>query len=438
MRCFAPVVFTVFATGFAFSSPEKSEEIRFNEWFYDKTLRLDLIHIGTDVSEGYALINEKEEVFWGGRYFCLDRFPDYGKHRISVYDLETGKLIFRQGYSSLFSEWQTTDEAKTKQVRAFEEVIRLPFPKKKVKVVISSRNRNGNFTEIFSISVDPESLLIDKTKTKTDIQVIDINVPQPADRCLDIVIVGDGYTREEGEKFEADARRFADVLFETDPFISFVDRICIRAIKPLSKESGTTDPRRGIFRDTPIRTTLNTFNSARYLTTRNLRELHDICANAPYDTIIVMVNSSQYGGGGIFGFYAVFVSDNEYDEYIFTHEFGHSFGGLADEYYTSSVSYNDFYPRGIEPWEPNITAWLKGRHIKWAEVITPGVPLPTPEDETRYSNVVGLFEGAGYSAKGLFRPSLDCKMFSKSNKGFCAVCKTALLYMLKVYTLTGC
>ncbi len=147
-----------------------------------------------------------------------------------------------------------------------------------------------------------------------------------------------------------------------------------------------------------------------------------------------MVNSSRYGGAGIYNFFSIFVADNEYDEYVFIHEFGHGFAGLGDEYYTSSVAYSDFYPRGVEPWEPNVSAALKGpERVKWKALLTPDIPLPTPEKE-EFGDKVGVFEGAGYSAKGLFRPALDCKMFSKKRKDFCPVCMAAVEAMLSFYT----
>jgi hypothetical protein len=165
--------------------------------------------------------------------------------------------------------------------------------------------------------------------------------------------------------------------------------------------------------------------------------LRDVAALAPYDTIFMLVNTSRYGGGGIFGLYAVFPSDNEYDEYVFVHEFGHGFGGLGDEYFTSSVAYSDFYPEGVEPWEPNVTALLPGRPLKWIGQVTPGVPVPTPADATRFGGAVGAFEGAGYAAKGLYRPSLDCKMFSKGNQGFCPVCRGALRDLVNLLSEPG-
>jgi len=204
-----------------------------------------------------------------------------------------------------------------------------------------------------------------------------------------------------------------------------------------SRESGPTEPRKGIFRDTILGSSFNTFDSPRYLTLMHTKTLRQVAARVPYDAILVLVNSGRYGGGGVYNQWAVFVSDNEYDEYVMLHEFGHSVGGLADEYYSSAISTDEdiMYPPGIEPWEPNITAFLgrKKEGIKWHDLIEPGVPLPTPERD-EWAGKVGLFEGAGYKAKGLYRSEIDCKMFHKGLVGFCTACRRGLESMIDYYT----
>ncbi|NOZ02747.1 MAG: peptidase M64 [Deltaproteobacteria bacterium] len=409
----------------------------FTDSFVPRGMRLDLIHSGTADSERYSLDQVREEPFWGGRYGRLTDFPDYGKYRVSVYAMPLGRLIYRYGYSSLFGEWQTTAEAASGRVRAIEEAVRFPMPRRQVRVVIASRKKDGRFEDVYSVTIDPGSREVDRGRRFDGVEVLNLEVNGPPESVVDVLILGDGYTEGESAKFNKDARRFLRVLFQTSPFKEMRQSFAVRAIRAPSAGSGPDEPRRGIFTDTGLSTTFDTFGSARYLTSTRSRDLRDLAALAPYDTLIVMVNTSRYGGGGIFGLYSVFASDNEFDEYIMTHEFGHGFAGLGDEYYSSSVAYSDFYPRGVEPWEPNLTALLKDHPLKWRALVDDSTPIPTPPDRARYGNVVGAFEGAGYSAKGLYRPAMDCKMFSKGNKGFCPVCKAAVEDMIRLLTSPG-
>lgn len=403
----------------------------FADHFLPRAMRIDLVHAGTADRETFVLDRVREEPFWGGPYGRLVDAPRYGQHEVRVTDPATGRLLYRAGFSSLFGEWQTTGEAEAGPARAFEEPVRIPWPRAPVDVVVATRGRDGQFRDAWQARLDPASPGIDRSRRFTGLPVDQVEVNAPPDRAVDVLVLGDGYTAAEAGKFHRDVRRFARVLLGTEPFASNRARISVRAVQAPSADPGPDEPRRGLFRDTGLSTTFNTFGSARYLTTAALRDLRDLAALAPYDTLVVLVNTSRYGGGGIYGLYAVFPSDNEYDEYVLVHEFGHGFAGLGDEYYTSSVAYSDFYPRGVEPWEPNVTALLPGAPVKWGAQIPAGVPIPTPEDPARFGAGAGVFEGAGYAAKGLYRPAIDCKMFSKGKRGFCPVCRKAIEDMIE-------
>jgi hypothetical protein len=248
---------------------------------------------------------------------------------------------------------------------------------------------------------------------------------------VDLVIVGDGYTAGEREKFVGDCEHIVEEFFDVEPLKSHRSRFNVRGVFVPSRESGIDEPRKRVFKDTPFGMSFNTFGSERYCMTEDLWAVHDAISAVPHDAVFLMANSSRYGGGAIYNFYTAFVSDNEYDDYLCVHEFGHGFAGLGDEYYDSEVSYNEFYPRGVEPWEPNITALLDTTHLKWSRLVAPGTPIPTPADDPRYIGAVGAFEGAGYAAKGLYRPAVDCKMFSKANRAFCPVCAQAIVEAIR-------
>jgi hypothetical protein len=254
---------------------------------------------------------------------------------------------------------------------------------------------------------------------------------------MDVLIVPEGYSSNDVTKLRSDLGRFAEAFLSSEPWASNGERIHMRGILSFSRESGVSEPRKGIFKDTLLGASFNTFDSPRYLTVTHTKTLRQVASRAPYDVLFVMVNTGRYGGGGVYNQWSIYVSDNEYDEYVMLHEFGHHMGGLADEYYSSAVSTDEdlLYPPGYEPWEPNITAFVgkKRENIKWNDLIAEGVPVPTPEQE-EWEDVVGLFEGAGYKAKGLFRPQMDCKMFHKGLIGFCEVCTRSLEAMLRYYT----
>lgn len=408
-------------------------EADFDKWFSNSAVRVDYYHWGSAQTEEIAIDSVSIEGEWPGSLTNLTNAPDYGKYRFKVLDVASGESIFEGGYCTLFGEWQTTGEA-GKVKRVFHESVRFPLPHKLFRLEIFSRNKKGKMKLVFTQEVDPGSHLVRGHAAVPETETVVMHDAGPAHTTLDVVIIADGYARAHQEKARRDLDRYAQVLLESPPFDRHKGRISVRGVITVSRRSGPDEPRKGLHPSPVSGTTFNTFDSARYLTTLDNATMRDLAATVPYDTVFIMVNSSRYGGAGIYNFFSVFVSDNEYDEYVFIHEFGHGFGGLGDEYYSSSVAYSEFYPAGVEPWEPNVTAILHGpKKVKWKEQLTPGVALPTPEED-QYAGMVGVFEGAGYAAKGLYRPALDCKMFSKKRLDFCPVCMRAVEQMIRFYT----
>lgn len=403
----------------------------FSKDFQDATLRVDLVHRGTATTESYELDGLRLEGKWAGSRTVLVDPDDYGLHRFDVVEKGSGRLLFRQGYGSLFSEWQTTEEAKGK-TRSFSESVRFPLPRRDFFLKLHSRRRDGAMKEVASIEVSPKRSPIKKALLDPAVNVVDLHVAGPTHRCLDIVIIAEGYTDDERPKAISDGKRFATAFFESPPFVKHKKDINIRLIYPISDKSGVSEPRKGLIKATPLSLSFNALGSPRYLMTLANKALRRVAAHAPYDQLFLMANTSRYGGGGIYNLYSTFPADNEYSEYVFMHEFGHTFGGLGDEYYTSPVATNEMYPPGVEPWEPNLTRFL-GRKVKWKRMVEKATPLPTPPKD-EYAGMVGLFEGAGYTGKGMYRPALDCKMFSKAYQPFCPVCAKALEKRLTRHT----
>jgi hypothetical protein len=414
---------------------QQARVVVYDDWFTDEAMRLDLFHTATATTETVGLDEVVMEPVWAGTRVRLLDFSDFGAYRFSVHDAESGSPIFQQGFSSLLAEWRTTDEADA-TARTMGESLRFPFPKKPVKVKLFSRDKKNKLHEIFSVEVDPASPSVNRGRSFSRFQVADIVVSGEPEDQVDIVILPDGYSSAETGKMRADAARFASILFRHEPFAANRKKFSIRLVEAISNESGPDEPRKGIFRDTVFDTSFNTFGAERYLTTANNKAIREAAALAPYDLAVVMVNTARYGGGGIYNFWSIFTSDNEYDDYVFVHELGHAFAGLADEYFQAGGGYDEdeFYPPGVEPWEPNLSAFLEGRKsVKWQAILDPTAPLPTPGDE-KWKGRVGLFEGAGYKEKGLFRGYLDCKMFHKGLVPFCPVCRRSIEQMIEYYT----
>jgi hypothetical protein len=415
-----------------FASPHARADALFDMYFVEGTLRIDIAHSGTRILDEIAIRRITKEPLWAGpRQYLIPPF-DMGKYRLDLIDKGSGQVIYRYGFSTLFGEWITTEEASVMR-RAFEETLEVPFPRDSVEVSIFRRNENAEMEPIFTAAIDPNSHLIGTSPRRRDATVINLLYHGAPPRKVDLLILGDGYTAGEWEKFEADCRHFMDTFFEARPFDGLRDRFNVRAVFAASRESGIDEPRKNIYRDTPLGMTFDMFDSPRYCMTEAVWAVHDLASLAPHDVLLIMPNTSRYGGGAIYNYYTVFVSDNEYDDYLPVHEFGHGFAGLGDEYYTSAVAYSEFYPPGVEPWEPNITALLDPGTLKWKAFVEPNTPIPTPEGDSRYWDRVGAFEGAGYAAKGLFRPAIDCKMFSKGNRNFCKVCEYAMITAIKYY-----
>jgi hypothetical protein len=391
---------------------------------------LDYFHSGDKENDYYSFDELIEEPFWGGsKVNLIDKF-NYGKYRFEVYDEASNTLIYSRGYSTIFNEWQTTEEAKH-TTRSFSETIVLPFPKKSVIVKFYSSNRKNEWIKKFEYKINPENYFI-KPERVTEFENFEVlNSGDPSVK-VDIVIIPEGYTEDEIDSFKEDCERFAGYLFNSSPFKENKDKFNIWGIEAPSAESGTDIPKEDIWKKTLVNSTFYTFDLERYLMTYDNKTLRNIASNAPYDQIYILVNSDKYGGGAIYNHYSVCVNNNKYSEFVFVHEFGHGFASLADEYYTSDVAYQDFYPLDVEPTDPNLTT-LVDFGSKWKDLVDEETRIPTP-DTDEYKNKVGAFEGGGYMEKGIYRPTHDCTMKSIAIDNFCPVCKRAIQQMINFYS----
>jgi hypothetical protein len=407
-----------------------SAQDNFGKYFTGKALRFDFMFAGNNNSIKVYPVGMKEELYWPGSVNNLKDPFNYGNFKYEVFSVADNHLLYSRGFCTLFQEWQTTDEAKTTE-RCFYEVPVMPFPKDRIRFVLSRRVQNGNFSEIYKTEIDPTDYYI-KKEIPINVTFTRIYGNGNSENSVDLAFIAEGYTTNEMGKFREDVRRMADVLFSETPFSDYRDKFNIWAVEAVSSESGTDLPGERIYLNTALNSSFYTFGTDRYLTTQDIKTINDYAASVPHDNIIVLINSNKYGGGGVYNYYSGTTTGHLLSPKVFIHEFGHGFAGLADEYYSSSVAYNDFYPLDTEPWEPNITTRVDF-DLKWKKMIKEGTPLPTP-DEEKYRNRIGLFEGGGYSARGIFRPESDCRMKSNGEKGYCSVCREAIKKMIEFYT----
>jgi hypothetical protein len=405
-------------------------QVKFDGYFIDKTLRIDYSHTADSTHDYYSIDQLKEEPFWGGTKTNLTDSFNYGAFVFKAYDDSTNTLIFNHTYSSMLNEWQTTDEAKHTS-RNFEETVIMPFPKHKIRVEFYTRNKEHIPVKKYVYKIDPNNYFI-KHDNNYKFPTFKVHFSGDPSTKVDIVILPEGYTKEQMGKFKKDCEKFAGYLFKVSPYDSNSDKFNIWGVEAASKDSGTDVPGKGIWKNTLLGTTFYTFDEERYCLTPEDKIVRDVASNAPYDQIYILVNTEKYGGGGLYNFYNICTSDNKNSEFVFTHEFGHGFAFLGDEYYTSSIAYNDFYPKGVEPLEPNLTTMVDFAS-KWKSMVADTIPIPTPNTK-EYKDVVGVFEGGGYVEKGVYRPAEVCSMHQIVLNHFCLVCKAAIQKMIDYYT----
>lgn len=407
-----------------------SQKVDFNKYFVDKQLRIDYIRAGS-YCENYVFIYQyKIEPYWGGPKANLVDTFNFGEYRIRAFDKKTGTLIFSKTYSTLFNEWQITSQAVDLK-RSFFETVTMPMPKDNIIVKFQKSNRQNNiYEDQLSVVIDPKNLDI-RQGLNFNFKVVDILKNGATENKIDLVFIAEGYTIKEEKNFLKDAQNFANYLFSYEPFKWQKNNFNIRAIFSFSAESGTDIPQNDIWANTIVNSSFNTFGTDRYLTTFDTRNVYDIAALAPYDQVCIIVNTQKYGGGGFYNFFNLTSAQNEFSREIFVHEFGHSFGGLADEYYDTNDAIDTMYNLNIEPREPNITT-LKDFGKKWKDLVDSITPIPTPS-EIKYLTTVGAFEGGGYQAKGIYRPVQFCLM-KELRSDFCPVCSRAIVRMIDFLT----
>jgi hypothetical protein len=468
------------------------EELRFDDFFIDKTMRIDYYHVGDATSEWITIDHIYQYGIWAGsRKNLADSFNN-GRFYAKIYDRQTGQLIFSKGFDSYFAEYQTSAMGSKGIKRTYHESILIPYPKQTIIFNLEQRDSLNTLHTFYSDTLDPQSREIIRNEFIDPLvvssKIVDHGNPH---QKVDVAVLAEGYMSDEKNKFDSDVKRLIKIFFRQEPFHRLSSEFNFYAVFKSSPESGIDEPRAGKYKNSVLSVTFNSLGSERYVLTEDNKSMRDLAAHVPYDAIYIMVNHNRYGGGGIYNLYCTFTIDNQWSEYLILHEFGHSFGGLADEYYGSPVAYNEFFPETVEPVEPNITVLADPENVKWKSLVSGKIDIPTPWCKQEFDEInfawqklrrklnddiaslkrnkaakdliqeaedlydrknreavnkmdallksdlfygkVGAFEGAGYSSTGLYRPMLDCIMFSVGVGPFCKVCEGALEKVIGQY-----
>jgi len=403
-----------------------SGNAQFKKYFTEESLRIDFILSGNATVTQASIFELKKEPFWGGSTMhTLDAF-DYGEFRINVKDSTNQSIIFSRGFCSLFEEWQTTNEANSVD-KSFFQTITCPYPKNKVYISIEKRSISGEFKKLLTTEINPNDYIISRARP-LNVKFHKVIDNGNSAQCVDIVFIGDGYSKNEMAKFHKDVEQMSKYMFTQAPFDKYQNRFNIWAVDAISNDSGISDPRKEIWKNTVLKSSFNTLNSDRYLESTHTFLIRDYASVVPYDQIYVLANTDKYGGGGIYNHFSLTSVGNKRSKTVFIHEFGHAFAGLGDEYYTSETSYNDYFNVTIEPWQPNLTT-LINFDGKWKNMMDNNTPIPTPAKE-EYFNKIGVFEGGGYMEKDVYRPAYNCRMKTNEAPAFCPVCQKAIEKMI--------
>ncbi len=439
----------------------------YDKYFKDKTMRFDFFHLGNANEEHISFDQIVSDGIWGGSKTKLIDKLRLGKYFFEIIDPESNTIIYSRGYSAIYGEWETIPEAKEKW-GVFHESVRFPWPVKKVTLVLNKRNEKNEFTPVWKYEIDPQADYVNPADLNSLFNIYNAMENGDPENKLDIVVLPEGYAKEDAEKLRKDVDHLIESLFKVEPFKSRKNDFNIRAVEVIAPNSGCNHPQQDIYKRPATSVSYGAFGSQRYALGYDNKKIRDLASAVPYEYTIILMNDSIYGGGGIYNLYSIAACDNAFTEYLFVHEFGHHFADLADEYYTSATAY-EMGSTVIEPWELNVTSQTEKEKIKWKELIEEDTPVPTPwekekfdnhsievqkkraemraakskeadmeklfrnqqewEEEVlnnmKYSGKIGAFEGAMYHQYGIYRSYPNCIMYTRTTY-FCPACQRAI------------
>lgn len=402
----------------------------FDKDFEDATLRLNYIFGGNNRDQFIYLDGMSWSDGWYGRRKNLNKLPLQGNGQIYVQDAASGDTLYAYSFSTLFQEWQTTEGA-SKMSKSYENCFYIPKPKQPIQVSVYLTDTHNKVKCSYKHTVNPKDILIRYKKASESMSWQYLKKSGNSRDKIDVVFVPEGYTASEMNVFYKDCEESVDAMLQHEPFRSLADRFNFVMVNVPSIDSGVSIPKKNLWLRTAVGSHFDTFYSERYLTTPNVKQLYNLLDGIPCETIIILANTDNYGGGGIYNSYLLSAAHNKKSRPVVVHEFGHSFAGLADEYYYDD-QYKTMYPADTEPWEPNITTKVDFES-KWADMMG-SKGFQKVSDGSKETYTVGLYEGAGYQSKGCYRPCKECRMKINEAPEFCPVCQRAIQRMVEFYT----
>lgn len=397
----------------------------FDTHFEDATLRIDYTFMGNASEQYVALRDMSSTENWWGRRVNLDNVPLKGNGDLTLYDATTGEVLYKTSFSSLFQEWITTPEAATIS-KSFEFTLLVPMPKESVVAKMVLRDNTGK-ESILEHTIAPNDVLIRDRSSQRALPHTYLHKGGDSKECIDVVILAEGYRIDEIDTFLDDAMIATSEILSYEPFKSHKDKFNFIAVASASTDTNVSVPQDEAWRDTAVGSNFMTFYMDRYLTSGEVYAMYDLATNIPCEHFIILANTATYGGGGIYNSYTLTTAHHTAFRPVVVHEFGHSFGGLGDEYfYEGNLDNDEMHSLQHEPWEPNITT-LVDFDSKWADMVEPGIEIPTAVTPERTKNyTVGVYEGGGYRSKGIYRPTDVCRMRNNVAERFCPVCERAI------------
>jgi hypothetical protein len=409
-------------------------------------LRLELWHAGGPGHEHYQLA----ACHAAGRAdpHCRGRAADQGSYRWLLDD--AGQAMASRGYSTLFEEWQSTvaglGDQPTMRMSESHTVPWLPG----ARLRLQRRARQG-FDTVFEMRLPMFAEGVAPAPAPPPREWSALH----GDCGPTFLLVAEGFAAADRDSFFGHAANACRQLLQTEPFASCRDRIRVSALFIACRKSGIAEELDLLADGSNFASAYGTFGMARYLVCNDQHTLHRAVAGVPWDTLVVLANGTSYGGSGIFNSYACVAAAMDAADfaYVLPHELGHSLGGLADEYFGKPIAYAVVGEDPWYSWESNVSVIDAQRRVKWHNLLSLGTSVPTQWQHAEFCRIssqvkdqpanrdqiaallaaepelgrLGVFEGARYRAHGVYRPEVDCRMFSKSATRFCAVCQKTLL-----------